>query len=203
MQSQKLIKWMQYISIANARTWTAAWGPLWWRWHVASTMASHQCMGNLFKCVSEPHSSNVSFMLAGYISGPTELYWSTNFKYLSIDSFHKSLVFQGRHLFSISPYTISSKSVYGILAILSTVTSSLAIDTAGFNGKFHLLVGLERARQPWDPDSLLAKGRMPSLFFCSPIPSGPERAALLQHASPQSRIMLSHSIWSLKTRSGE
>ncbi len=53
------------------------------------------------------------------------------------------------------------------------------------------MVGAGRAGRAWDPAALEERGRMPSFFFCAPLPSdADERAAMLEFASPRSRILL-------------
>mmetsp|Transcript_60255 Transcript_60255/g.160351 ORF Transcript_60255/g.160351 Transcript_60255/m.160351 type:complete len:510 (-) Transcript_60255:526-2055(-) len=65
------------------------------------------------------------------------------------------------------------------------------IYATGYESQHHLLLGTADARMGWDPEVFMAPGRMPSFFFCAPLPSLPEdRAALLDHASPRSRMLI-------------
>jgi len=44
------------------------------------------------------------------------------------------------------------------------------IYSTGCGGEYHLWLGGERCRAPWDPEVLNRRGRMPSLFFYIPKP---------------------------------
>mmetsp|Transcript_60245 Transcript_60245/g.160303 ORF Transcript_60245/g.160303 Transcript_60245/m.160303 type:complete len:162 (-) Transcript_60245:526-1011(-) len=70
-------------------------------------------------------------------------------------------------------------------------TNCWGIYATGYESQHHLLRGVDNAREGWGPEMFLIPGRMPSFFFCAPLPSLPEdRAALLDHASPRSRMLI-------------
>ena len=86
---------------------------------------------------------------------------------------------------------LHAPTVTSWLSNLSVTYRSRGV-AAGFENRYQLFSGAERARLPWDQGACWRRAdRMPSLFFCTPPPrDAAERATAVAYASPRSRLLM-------------